>query len=68
MGTTKPAMPHGPIRPSDVQLSDVTIVRDDTDVGGPLVIVSDDPALDTRGLPADPFPTDGTPEIDPPVE
>jgi hypothetical protein len=43
------------------------IVRDDTDVGGPLVITSDDPDLNPPRVPIDPFPTDATPEIDPPV-
>lgn len=43
------------------------IVRDDTDQGGPLVIESDDPDLNPPRLPENPFPTDRTPEIDPPV-
>ena len=48
--------------------SDVHIIRDETDVGGPLVIESSDPDLNPPHPPVDPFPTDGTPEIDPPVQ
>ena len=44
------------------------IVRDDTSVGGPLVIETDDPDLLPPNIPQDPFPTDRKPEIDPPVE
>lgn len=44
------------------------ILRDDTDVGGPLVITSDDPDLNPPHVPVDPFPTDRTPEIDPPID
>jgi hypothetical protein len=44
------------------------IVRDDTDAGGPLVVETDDPDLNPPRVPSDPFPTDRTPEIDPPVE
>lgn len=44
------------------------IVEDQTDVGGPLVIQTGDPDLVHPQPPIDPFPTDGTPEIDPPVE
>jgi hypothetical protein len=47
--------------------SDVHIIRDETDVGGPLVIESTDPDLNPPHPPIDPFPTDGTPQIDPPV-
>jgi hypothetical protein len=46
----------------------VRIVRDDTDSGGPLVIESDDPALQSLDLPKEEFPTERTPEIDPPVK
>lgn len=46
---------------------DVHIIRDETDVGGPLVIESADPDLNPPHPPVDPFPTDGTPQIDPPV-
>jgi len=49
-----PVAPHG-----------MKIVKDETDVGGPLVIVSDDPELNPPKVPIDPFPTDGTPQIDP---
>lgn len=48
--------------------ADLTIVRDDTDVGGPLVIETDEPTLNPPRVPTDPFPTDRTPEIDPPVK
>ncbi len=44
------------------------IVQDDTDNGGPLVIVSDDPELNPPHAPIDPFPTLGTPQIDLPVK
>jgi hypothetical protein len=44
------------------------IVKDETDVGGPLIIESDDPDLSPPHVPIDPFPTDGTPEIDLPIE
>ena len=44
------------------------VVSDDTDNGGPLVIQTDDPALNPPRVPSDPFPTDRTPETDPPVE
>jgi len=44
------------------------IIRDDTDDGGPLVIVSDDPDLNPPRASQNPFPTDGTPEIGSPVE
>ena len=60
--------PRGTVRVSDVHLNEATIVRDDTDVGGPLVIKSADPDLNPPRVPIDPFPTDGKPEIDPPVE
>lgn len=53
--------PRNPVGP------DVVVVRDDTDTGGPLVIRSPDPALNPPRVPSDPFPTDRTPEIDPPV-
>lgn len=48
--------------------SDMKIVQDDTDAGGPLVIKSTDPDLNPPQAPIDPFPTHGTPQIDPPVE
>lgn len=60
--------PRGTVRISDVHLNDATIVQDDTDVGGPLVIKSPLPDLNPPRVPIDPFPTDGKPEIDPPVE
>jgi hypothetical protein len=44
------------------------VVSDDTDVGGPLIIKSDDPDLNPPAVPVDPFPTDRTPEIDPKVD
>ena len=43
------------------------IVRDETSVGGPLVIETDDPDLSAANVPKDPFPTERTPEIDPPI-
>ena len=46
---------------------DVHVIRDETDAGGPLVIESGDPDLNPPHPPVDPFPTDGTPQIDPPV-
>jgi len=48
--------------------TDVHIVRDETDDGGPLVIESSDPDLNPTRAPIDPFPTDRKPEIDPPVK
>lgn len=54
--------PRNPVGP------EVTVVRDDTDSGGPLVIQSDDPDLNPPRVPSDPFPTNRTPEIDPPVK
>jgi hypothetical protein len=47
--------------------TDVHIVRDETDDGGPLVIESGDPDLNPPRVPQNPFPTEGKPEIDPPV-
>lgn len=44
--------------------ADTHIVRDETDSGGPLVIESSDPALNPPRPSFDPFPTDGTPQID----
>jgi hypothetical protein len=44
------------------------IIRDDSDAGGPIVILSDDPDLIPPKVPKDPFPTDRTPQIDPPVK
>jgi hypothetical protein len=44
------------------------IVRDDTSDGGPLVVESNDPDLNPPRTPKDPFPTERTPEIDPPVK
>ena len=55
-------------KPKDRKPIVATIVKDDTDNGGPLIIESSDPELQHLELPQDPFPTDGTPEIDPPVE
>lgn len=48
--------------------ADAHIVSDETDNGGPLVIESDNPELNPPHVPVDPFPTDRTPEIDPPVK
>ena len=66
-GSDRPTMPHGTIRQPSLTLSNATILRDDTDVGGPLVIQSDDPELNPPHVPIDPFPTDGTPQIDVPL-
>ncbi|MDB5326552.1 MAG: hypothetical protein JWM57_2121 [Phycisphaerales bacterium] len=55
--------PRNPVGPVDL-----TIVKDETDAGGPLVIITADPALNPPRVPSDPFPTNGTPEIDPPVK
>jgi hypothetical protein len=44
------------------------IVRDDTSDGGPLVVESNDPDLNPPRIPKVPFPTEGKPEIDPPVK
>jgi hypothetical protein len=67
-GAEKLHAPQGEVRPASVHLNDATIIRDDTDDGGPLVIKTDDPDLNPPRVPVDPFPTDATPEIDPPVE
>jgi hypothetical protein len=68
--TSQPGTP-GPKSPKihpDPPSPRTRIVRDDTDVGGPLVIESDDPDLNPPQAPIDPFPTNGTPQIDPPVD
>ena len=57
----------GPIDLSGIE-GGVRVIRDDTDAGGPLVIESDDPDLNPPRVPSDPFPTDRTPEVDPPVK
>ena len=70
--TTRPAGAAGttasPKRDLEPLKGDVRVVRDDTDSGGPLVIKSDDPALQKLDLPKDPFPTERTPEVDVPVD
>jgi hypothetical protein len=55
-------------RVAPVPPTDVHVVRDETDDGGPLVIQSNDPDLNPPRVPIDPFPTERTPEIDPPVK
>jgi hypothetical protein len=55
--------PVNPAPPTDVR-----VIRDETDDGGPLVIESSDPDLNPPRAPIDPFPTDRKPEIDPPVK
>jgi hypothetical protein len=55
-------------RVAPVPPTDVHIVRDETDDGGPLVIESNDPDLNPPRVPQNPFPTEGKPEIDPPVK
>jgi hypothetical protein len=65
------AEPLAPIhmpRKNEPLTPDSIIVIDETDDGGPLVIHSDDPALNPPRIPRDPFPTDRKPEIDPPIE
>ena len=59
--------PRGTVRISDVELSEATILSDETDDGGPLVIKSADPNLNPPRLPTDPFPSDGTPQSDLPL-
>ena len=54
-------------RPIDPMPPGTQVVRDDTDEGGPLVVKSDDPDLNPPRVTKDPFPTERTPEIDPPV-
>jgi len=60
-------VPVDQMRIPEPMSSGTHIVSDETDFGGPLVIVSDDPELNPPKVPIDPFPTDGTPQIDPPV-
>lgn len=55
--------PRNPVGPADLK-----VIKDETDVGGPLVITTVDPALNPPRVPSDPFPTDRTPEIDPPAD
>ena len=60
--------PHAvPQRHSDPVSPNTVVLRDDTDIGGPLVIKTDDPDLNPPRVPIDPFPTDATPEVDPPL-
>lgn len=66
--STEKTSPDRPARPIEPMPPDTRIVRDETDVGGPLYIESDAPGLKHPDVPKDPFPTLGTPEIDPPVE
>ena len=54
-------------RPIDPMPPGTQVVCDDTDEGGPLVVKSDDPDLNPPRVTKDPFPTERTPEIDPPV-
>jgi hypothetical protein len=44
------------------------VIEDQTDAGGPLVVETDDPDMQTLDLPKDEFPTERKPEIDPPVK
>ena len=65
------AAPSSKSQPEKLPLNppeDVRIVSDETDFGGPLVVQSDDPDLSPPRTPKDPFPTERTPEIDPPVK
>jgi hypothetical protein len=68
-GQTHPGQTAGsPLRrPIDPMPPGTHVVRDDTDAGGPLVVKSDDPDLSPPRVTKDPFPTERTPEIDPPV-
>ena len=66
--STQSKKQHHPQRQPERLTPDTTIVTDDTDVGGPLVVQSGDPDLNPPQTPKDPFPTMRTPEIDPPVE
>lgn len=61
--------PHAPVEELIVPVEPhgMHIVKDETDSGGPLVIVSDDPELNPPKVPIEPFPALGTPQIDPPV-
>ena len=54
-------------RPIDPMPPGTQVVRDDTDDGGPLAVKSDDPDLNPPRVTKDPFPTERTPEIDPPA-
>ena len=75
--TTRRARPAGPIAsPASLSplnnvttgpLQDLHIIDDQTDDGGPLVVESTDPELNPPHPPIDPFPTDGTPQSDPPI-
>lgn len=66
--TGKGRSPGGDVRVPDLHLNEVEVLRDDSDVGGPIVVKSEDPELQHLELPVDPFPTDRKPEIDPPVK
>jgi len=60
-------VPTDQMRVPEPMAAGTRIVSDETDSGGPLVIVSNDPELNPPHVPSDPFPTDGTPQIDPPI-
>jgi len=60
--------PDQPVRPLEPIPPGTKIVWDETDFGGPLVVESDAPGLKHPDVPKDPFPTNGTPQIDPPVK
>lgn len=60
-GWTEPPRQPTPLSPG------THVVRDETGVGGPLIVESDDPDLSPPHVPIDPFPTERKPEIDPPV-
>ena len=55
--------PQWPLEPMPAETQ---VVRDDTDEGGPLIVKSSDPNLNPPSVPRDPFPTERTPEFDPP--
>jgi len=69
-GTKSAPGPHTPVEELVVPVEPhgMHIIKDETDAGGPLVIVSDDPELNPPKVPVEPFPTLGTPQIDPPVK
>lgn len=66
-GDAEKSSPDRLMRPLEPMPPGTTIVRDETDDGGPLVVESDAPGLKSPQVPKDPFPTDRKPEIDPPV-
>jgi hypothetical protein len=66
-GRSAPQAQHAPPRHIEPLSPNTVILRDDTDIGGPLVVKTDDPDLNPPQVPIDPFPTERTPEVDLPV-